>query len=144
MEITCPPNSIGIDSDGGSWYLYGSEKEILNRNFNQTMGEPQGLNQSGYDPSEAQAQQFEDFAPSASGGRPCGKDIDTFGQATGSAYPPFLDADLEGVSNRGVWEFLKPNEPRNIKHDQELLWRWVSQPEVSCMSTFIWYTCSND
>lgn len=136
METTCPLNSISLDNSDGSWYLYGSEEEILNQNLNQTNGELQGLNQSGYDFGRVQAQQFEDLAPSASSGRICGKDIDSVGQVMGTAYPPFLDADLKGVSNEDIWEFLEPNGLGNIKHDQEIFWPWVSQPEVSCMSAF--------
>lgn len=134
MEITCSPNSISLDSNSGSWYLYSSEKEILNQNFNRTEGEPRGPNQSGHDFSEVLVQ-FEDLAPSTSSGRPRDKDIGAFGQATGSAYPPFLDA--EGVSNEDIWKFLEPNELGSIKHHQGHFWPWVSKSEVSYMSTFI-------
>lgn len=132
MEITYPPNSIGLGNDRGSWYLYRPEKQILNHQDYSRAGKEFYPNQSRHDFGEEQVLRIEDLGSSTSSERSRSKDTDVF---------PCTDG-VAGVPNESTWGFVEskePNKPENIKYDQGIFWPWVSQSKVTSISA-----CSND
>lgn len=126
MEITCPLYGINFDHNDRNWYLY-------HQNCNQAEKRPQYPNQYGHDFGEMRVPQVENLAPSS----------DRCRQATGSAYPPFLNSE-EAARFPNRWEFeegKKSNEIDSVKYGGPGF-VWVSQPknqmhEYMCI-------CSND